>query len=446
MNDPAKPAVETRSRWRARAVPIALGACALVVLIALVPWLTYRYTHSISKDAFIESHLVNLAPQVSGTVVEVFVQEQDLVQQGDLLARIDPSTYEREVQLAQARLLSAEAALEKSKVDLALLSDEVPQRVVIAEQKLAAAHNAVAEATEQVALVSRNTNDGVVAAGGIVEAARAAYVLGQEDFDRYSALYQEGSVSERRFQEATKVFRASEAELRAAEARLGQAEAQRRQVAIAEQALEAARHMAEEAQAGVALARLGDVAIEARRKEVVERETAVDEARRALALAETNLGYTRITAPYDGVIARKWRHLGDYAHTGDAIFSMYNPDLLYVTVQLEETLLEGVAPGNYANLHVDAYAEPFRGRVLWIGSATSANFSLIPRDISSGEFTYVVQRVPTRIAIERDDRWSLLKPGLSVTAAIEHGPGDAEWARRALADEARIEQLGRPTP
>jgi Multidrug resistance efflux pump len=108
-----------------------------------------------------------------------------------------------------------------------------------------------------------------------------------------------------------------------------------------------------------------------------------------------------------------------------------------VTVNLEETLLQGVNPGNYADLNIDAFRQPFRGRVVWIGSATDANFSLIPRDISSGEFTYVVQRVPTRILIERDERWPQLKPGLSVTAAIEHGSGDPAWAAEANRKLAR---------
>jgi membrane fusion protein (multidrug efflux system) len=120
---------------------------------------------------------------------------------------------------------------------------------------------------------------------------------------------------------------------------------------------------------------------------------------------------------------------------------MYNPELLYVTANLEETLLEGVAPGNAVRLRVDAFREPFRGRVVWVGSATEANFSLIPRDVSSGEFTYVVQRVPVRIEVERDARWPLLKPGLSVEAAIEHGPGDPVWAAEALRREAEIEGI-----
>ena len=95
---------------------------------------------------------------------------------------------------------------------------------------------------------------------------------------------------------------------------------------------------------------------------------------------------------------------------------------------------------------IEAFSEPFRGRVLWVGSATGANFSLIPRDVSAGEFTYVVQRVPTRIAIERDERWSLLKPGLSVAATIDHGPGDATWAADALRREAEIEGVREKQP
>jgi membrane fusion protein (multidrug efflux system) len=55
----------------------------------------------------------------------------------------------------------------------------------------------------------------------------------------------------------------------------------------------------------------------------------------------------------------------------------------------------------------------------------------MPRNVVSGEFTRVVQRVPVRIQIERDDRWPRLRAGLSATVAIAHGPGDAAWAAEA---------------
>ena len=125
---------------------------------------------------------------------------------------------------------------------------------------------------------------------------------------------------------------------------------------------------------------------------------------------------------------------------------MYNPELLYVTANLEETLLQGVAAGNFAQLRVDAFDRPFVGRVVWIGSATDAKFSLIPRDVSAGEFTYVVQRVPVRLAFEPDDRLPNMKPGLSVTVAIEHGAGDAAWAKQAMDREAAIEGIAEAKP
>jgi membrane fusion protein (multidrug efflux system) len=162
-------------------------------------------------------------------------------------------------------------------------------------------------------------------------------------------------------------------------------------------------------------------------------------------VAETDLQYTRITAPFPGVIVKSYRHLGDYVPVGTPIVSMYNPELTYVTAHLEETKLQGVAPGNAVRLDVDAFAEPFQGRVVWINRATGANFALVPRNISDGEFTKVVQRVPVRILIEKDERWSQLRAGLSVTVSIAHGPGDLDWARQAADAMRALEKGGEPT-
>jgi membrane fusion protein, multidrug efflux system len=412
-----------------RIIPlIVLGVVAIVALIWGGDWIAYRFTHSISKDAFIESHLVNLSPQVAGNVVEVYVQEQERVKRGQLLALVDPSIYQREVELAQAKVDVAKAALAKSELDLALLVQQVPQQVAAAAAKLAGAQENEKKASAAVRMISQNVDDAVLAAKHAVEASEASLVLAKEDFSRYGALYNDGSVTQRKYQEITRTHDVAKAERKIADAKLGQAEASRKQIEIANQELAEAKSGVSRAGADLELAKLGDSQIEVLKTEVAQRKQAVAEAERGRQLAETNLSYTRITAPFDCVIAKKWRHLGDYAHTGDPIFSIYNPDFMFVTVHLEETRLEGVNPGNAATLKLEAYSEPFRGRVVWIGTATGANFSLIPRDLSSGEFTYVVQRVPTRIAIERDQRWSQLKPGLSVTVDVEHGPGDAKWA------------------
>jgi membrane fusion protein (multidrug efflux system) len=166
-----------------------------------------------------------------------------------------------------------------------------------------------------------------------------------------------------------------------------------------------------------------------------------------LTSAEDNLRYTQIRAPFPGVVVKRYRHLGDFASAGVAILSMYNPDLIYVTANLEETRLRGVAPGNPVDLEVDAFAEPFRGRVVWVNKSTGAQFALMPRNVVSGEFTKVVQRVPVRIAIEKDERWPLLRAGLSVRVVIAHGAGDPQWADKAAREMRDLEmRYNQPQP
>ena len=124
------------------------------------------------------------------------------------------------------------------------------------------------------------------------------------------------------------------------------------------------------------------------------------------------------------MVVKRYRHLGDFAPAGSPLLSMYNPDLLYVEANLEEDRLPGVEPGNPVRIELDAFAEPFRGRVVWVNKSTGAQFALMPRNVVSGEFTRVVQRVPVRIQIERDDRWPRLRAGL-----IGDG-GHRAWPRR----------------
>ena len=71
----------------------------------------------------------------------------------------------------------------------------------------------------------------------------------------------------------------------------------------------------------------------------------------------------------------------------------------------------------------------------------------MPRNVVAGEFTKVVQRVPVRIAIEKDERWPLLQAGLSVRAIIAHGQGDPNWAAQAAREMKDLEaRYSEPQP
>lgn len=407
----------------------------IALLLAGIPffcqWLVYRFTHSITNDAFVESHLVNLAPQVAGHLAEVLVEEHDLVKKGQLLARIDPVPYERQVELARAKLSVAEAELNVERTVLERLREEVPRRIAVAEKEQAVAREESAKAEQFLELTRRDVDKAVQAAAGSVDSAAAVLVHAEEDYKRYAKLYQEKSVPERRFEEATKNYKTAKAEVVIAEARRAQAEANRKQIDIAASSLKASTIRIEKSAEGLKLAQLGNLQIKEAERQVEVKSAQVEEARRALDITQTNLAYTRIVAPFSGVVVKRYRNLGDFVPVGATILTIYNTELVYVTANMEEYRLEGIAPGNKVHLDIEAFSKPFEGRVIWIGKATSANFALVPRDVSSGEFTRIVQRVPIRIYIERDERWPELRPGLSVTVSISHGPGDPAWAAQA---------------
>jgi len=423
------------NRW------LRLGVVAALVLLAVAPftasWVVHRFTHSITDDAFVETHVVNIAPQeVSGHLVRYLVQEYDMVAAGQLLAEIDPVPYREKVALLEAKLGVAAAQLAAAKTSLERLQAQVPREIEVVQRALAAAKAEQARDEKTLQFTMEDTEKGIHEARSDLEAARARLDLADKDHTRYATLFAKEAATERQSQEATRTYQTSQAEVKASEARLGRALAGEKKVEAVRQAAAAATHQAQKAEQALEVALTRRLEITEAERQVEVKNQQVGEARRALDVAKTSLRYTRIIAPFPGVVVHLYRHLGDYVPAGTPVLSMYNPELTYVTANLEESKLEGVALGNRVRLDVVAFSEPFRGRVVWVNKATGANFALVPRNLSSGEFTYVVQRVPVRILVDKDERWPQLRAGLSVTVAIEHGPGDPEWAKQA-ADEMR---------
>jgi membrane fusion protein, multidrug efflux system len=401
---------------------IVLALVLVIVVVAFIArWAIGRATSSITEDAFIEAHIVNIAPEaVSGHLVRYLVEENDRVEQGQLLAEIDPVPYRDQVELARSKLDGAKAELQRQQAALDRLKQEVPIQIEISRRSHAAAQADQARAKEALKLTIDSVEKGVDEAQAGLAAAKADLVLAEQEYTRFSTLYKQDAVPLRRSQEVKRSKDAAEAQRNLAAAKLAKAEAERTQIEVAKRTLEAAEKTTLKAASGVDLAETGKAQIREMELLTAVKKENVTEAQRALTSSEDQLKYTQIHAPFPGIIVKLYRHLGDFASAGVPILSMYNPDLMYVTANLEETRLRGVAPGNAVELEIDAFAEPFRGRVVWIDKSTGAQFALLPRNVVSGEFTKVVQRVPVRIQIEKDDRWPSLRAGLSVRAIISH--------------------------
>ncbi len=135
------PAPSQGRRWFRRAVwAVVLLALLILGLVPLTRWVRYRLGHSITDDAFIEAHIINVAPEmVSGRIVRFLVDENDTVERGQVLAEIDPIPYRDKVSLAAAKLDSAKEELVRQQADLERLRREVPIQIEIARRTLAAA-------------------------------------------------------------------------------------------------------------------------------------------------------------------------------------------------------------------------------------------------------------------------------------------------------------------
>ena len=124
-------------------------------------------------------------------------------------------------------------------------------------------------------------------------------------------------------------------------------------------------------------------------------------------------------APISGIVARVLVREGDFASPGRPVLGIYNPQTRYIEARFEETKVRYIKPGKKVSFTVDNNADrELTGKVMFVTPASAAEFALIPRDISAGEFTKVVQRIPVRITIDNLEQHSELVPGMSCEVAI----------------------------
>ena len=130
-------------------------------------------------------------------------------------------------------------------------------------------------------------------------------------------------------------------------------------------------------------------------------QASVESAQSQINLISTQLNNTRLFAPSDGIVGKRWLMPGDIAQPGQSIFTIVNDSKLWISIFLEETKLENLKVGQAVLFTLDTYpGVTFTGKILTLGSNTASQFSLIPASNASGNFTKVTQRVQLKISIE----------------------------------------------
>lgn len=153
--------------------------------------------------------------------------------------------------------------------------------------------------------------------------------------------------------------------------------------------------------AGIKVEMAGDQ-IQVSRAQIVAGEAAIASADAEIESVRISLSYYRIVAPTDGVIAKRWSLPGDIVQPGQTLFTINEGKDLWVAVYLEETKFNHIRMGQPALFTLDAYPDlNFYGKIFYIGTNTAAEFSLIPPNNASGNYTKVAQRIPIKISIDK---------------------------------------------
>ncbi|MGN6691320.1 MAG: HlyD family secretion protein [Sphingopyxis sp.] len=340
-----------------------VGLVALFVAALGVWWLTSPATAESTDNAYLQADSSEVAPRVGGLVTAVLVKDNQVVRAGDPLVRIDVRDYDSRVMAAEAAVADADAQVATARATLASLG---------AEQKLAAAH-----------IRAMNTQ---------IAAADAEYARAAADRKRYEALLVDGFVPRR------------DAEQVSASAVSAASAAQRSRADLGASIEEAAVTRAK----GPILA-----------AQVQAAEAAAAKARAALALAKLDRGHTLIVAPIDGVVGNRRVQVGDYVQPGSRVLTVVPVKSIYVTANFKETQTREMRPGQKADIYVDALGRTLSGTVESLAPGSGSEFTLLPFEPGSGNFTKIVQRVGVRIRLDPGQAaLAQLRPGLSVTAKV----------------------------
>ena len=154
-------------------------------------------------------------------------------------------------------------------------------------------------------------------------------------------------------------------------------------------------------------------------------------AKATLAAARLKLGYTKIVAPFDGVVGERQVQPGDYVNIGSNLINVVPLPSVYVIANYKETQLTRVRPGQPVDITVDTFSnEKLHGRVERVAPASGSQFALLPPDNATGNFTKVVQRIPVRIQLDKGQPLlERLLPGMSVETRIHTDEAGADGGK-----------------
>jgi membrane fusion protein (multidrug efflux system) len=322
-----------------------------------------------TDDARIKAEIVSVSAEIPGRVAFMVKNEGDPVKRGEVMAGLDQREVENQIRQAQAEVERARSKLVQATREIGVFVERQQGEIPQAEAALSAYRFNLEDA--------------------LAHAEKA-----KEDWRRAKALFERDLISAQELSGAI-------TDMRQAEARVS-----------------ALKEKIKEAASALELVRMKSREVAIKEADFQAREADVRQAEASLAEWRRKLGLTTIRGSVEGMVVKKYAHQGEFVQAGQPIFMVVDSSRFWVEANVEETEIRYVRPGSAVIIRVDSYPDrEFTGKVVEVGGATVAEFSLFSPQKLTGQFIKSTQRLPVKISVPNSD--GLLKVGMLAVVWIE---------------------------
>ena len=385
---------EGKEGKRGRMLIIFVVILVIAAAGGLLYWLHARHYED-TDDAQIDGNLSPIGTRIDGTVVKVYVQNNQVVKVGDPLVDLDPRDNQVTVDQVRAQLAQARSQLAGERPSVPITEVQNSTNILGAQADVAGAQAAVATA-------ERDRDQ----AEAQVLQQEAANARAQSDLERYTILAAKQEISKSDFDQYDSNAKQQAANLQAMKAALLAAA---RTVDQRKAQLDQARSQLVQNEQNAA------PQLSIRHASVDQQRANLQTAESQLEQAQLNLSYAKIVAPVSGIVMKRFAQVGARVNAGQQLLTISEVGDLWVTANFKETQLLYMRPGQHASIHVDSLDRDFTGSVDTIGGATGSIASTLPPENATGNYVKVVQRIPVRILLDpNQDGLDMLRPGMSV--------------------------------
>ena len=414
---PPEPPLNTKKKRNVVFLLVGLGIGAVLATVFGYRYWQYMSTHETTDNATVAGSIYQVSSKIEGTVSDVLAGDNQVVKTGQVLAQLDRRDYENKVQQAKAALESAKRQANAAQATIALASETTSGKTTVAQGDISTAQAAIGTASAIV----QEAEAGIPVAQSLVAQAEATRQKAQADYNRYETLYQQGAIARQQLDTAQAAYTVAEAQKASALQGVQQAQAK---LAQAQEGIVSAQAKLASSRGGLQQATASGQQTLVNRSQYEAAQGSIAEAEVSLKAAQLQLSYINITAPGNGRIGKKNVEIGNRIQVGAPLMAIVDTNY-WVIANFKETQLNKIRAGQPVEVKFDAFpSQIFRGRVDSISPASGSQFTLLPPDNATGNFTKIVQRVPVKVSLDANSLKgyeSRVTPGLSaeVTVGIE---------------------------